>query len=114
MAVEFLLDEHVEPRVGHRLAAYGYDVVTVGSADGPGSGVDDETVAGYSGRTERVLVTYDDDFVTDLTADDFHCVVYFDDTTLPADDVADVLHEMASSYPESEFRGVQYGSSDWL
>lgn len=76
MAVAFLLDEHVEPRVEHRLAAYGYDVEAVGSQGAPDHGEDDAVIGRYSLRSERVVVTYDDDFVTEMDASEFHSVVY--------------------------------------
>jgi len=114
MAVQFLLDEHVEPRVRHKLEAYGYDAETVGGADGLDLGDEDVTLGSYSRRTNRVIVTYDDDFVTGLERNDYYGVVYFEDSTVSARNVADILHEMASAYPESEFQRIQYGTSEWL
>ncbi|MFB6308007.1 MAG: DUF5615 family PIN-like protein [Haloarculaceae archaeon] len=114
MAVRFLLDENMEPRVYQRLEQYGYDVVSVGEVETLGLGAQDGDIANYSKQTERVLLTYDDDFVIEHEASEFHCVVFFEEQSLAATDVADIAHSMATAYPESAFDGYEYGSREWL
>lgn len=114
MAVSFLLDEHVEPQVSERLATYGYDVERVGDGTELELGATDDEIAAYSKRRARVVLTYDDDFVTEYDESAFHCVVFFENEALSARDVADIAHSMADTYPESAFTGVVYGHVDWL
>lgn len=59
-------------------------------------------------------MTYDDDFIYDHDRSDFFGVVYFDDTSLSAEQVADILHRMAESYPQSAFQGIEFAGKEWL
>lgn len=59
-------------------------------------------------------MTYDPDFVTDYSEAAYYGTVYFDDDDLSASEVAEVLHSMATHYPESAFGQLQYGSREWL
>lgn len=68
----------------------------------------------YSKETERVILTYDDDFLTEYDPADYHCVIYFADESLSATEVSDIVHEMVEAYPESAFTGPQFGSTEWL
>lgn len=114
MGVSFLLDENMEPRVQNRLQAYGYDVEYVADVQELGQSATDDEIAAYSKRENRVILTWDDDFVTDLTESDVYCVIYYGDTTLSREKVADIAHAMADAYPSSAFDGIQYGTRDWL
>lgn len=114
MAVAFLLDENMEPQVSERLDAYGYDVEHVGDIPALGLGAPDPEIAAYSRQEQRVILTYDDDFVSERDDSEFYCAVYFGDDTRSAKEVADIAHSMADAYPESAFDGVEYGSLDWL
>lgn len=114
MTVRFLLDENVEHRVRHRLDKYGYDVEHVEFVAGLGKGSADTTIAEYSENHEAVIVTHDDDFLTDLEKSAFYGVVYFEDVTLTDAEIATVLHRMAENYTESAFRGREFGGREWL
>ncbi|MEF8777264.1 MAG: DUF5615 family PIN-like protein [Haloarculaceae archaeon] len=64
MAFSLLLDEMTEVRLAEYCRKLGHDterVVTVASL-GPGS--DDSVIVDYAERENRLLVTYDDDFLT--------------------------------------------------
>jgi len=52
--------------------------------------------------------------VTEHEPTDYHGTVYFENTTLSARQVADVLHAMADHYPASAFEGLEFGSTDWV
>jgi predicted nuclease of predicted toxin-antitoxin system len=67
MAYRLVLDENVEHDVYHRLTNYGHDVTHVDFVSTLGKGVDDRSIADYSRETNRVIVTYDDDFALELT-----------------------------------------------
>lgn len=114
MAVQFLLDENVEREVGFRLTKLGHDAEHVQFLSELEEGTDDTPIAEFSLENECVIVTYDDDFVMEHTTDDYFGAVYFQDADLSAKQVADVLHAMASHYPESAFEGLEFGSTDWL
>lgn len=77
MAVKFLLDENMEPKVEHRLDAFGHPVESIGDVPALGSGATDAEIVTYSRENERVILTYDDDFITDHDPSDYHCVIYF-------------------------------------
>lgn len=114
MAVTFLLDENIEPQVSHRLDAYGHPAESIEDVRELGLGATDTEIVSYSQKNERVILTYDDDFVTDYDPADYHCVIYFADESLSATQVADIVHKMAETYPESAFSGRQFGSKEWL
>ncbi|WP_318570649.1 DUF5615 family PIN-like protein [Salinigranum marinum] len=63
MAYRLILDENVEREVFHRLENYGHDVEHVDFVPELGKGTADHPIAQYSLDTDRVIVTYDDDFV---------------------------------------------------
>ncbi|MFB6180204.1 MAG: DUF5615 family PIN-like protein [Halorientalis sp.] len=114
MAVRFLLDENIEQQVLHRLEKYGYDVEHVEFVTELGKGATDTDIAQYSLANAAVIATQDDDFVTDHDDSDFFGVVYFEDATLTATEIADILHRMADSYPHSAFEGIEFGGRAWL
>lgn len=114
MAVTFLLDENMEPQVYHRLDAYGHSVESLEDVPELGLGATDSEIVTYSQENERAILTYDDDFIINHDPGDYHCVIYFADESLSATQVADIVHKMRESYPESAFRGRQFGSKEWL
>lgn len=114
MAVKFLLDENMEPQVGHRLDAYGHPVESIEDVPALGLGATDTEIVTYSKENERVILTYDDDFLTDHGPSDYHCVIYFANESLSATQVSDIVHKMTEAYPESEFTGRQFGGKEWL
>lgn len=114
MAVEFLLDENIEYQVLHRLENRGYTVEHVDFVTALGKGATDRSVAEFSLTEQLVIVTYDDDFLLEYDWSEFYGVVHIPDVSLSAKQIADILHRMAESYPDSAFEGVEYASSEWL
>lgn len=114
MAYRLLLDENVEHEVGHRLEHYGHDVEHVDFVPELGKGVDDGTIARYSLETNRVILTYDDDFVLTVDDDSYHAVLYLVDASVPVETVADIIEAVARQYPQTELDGVQYVGEEWL
>ena len=114
MSVKFLLDENVEHEVVHRLRKYDYTVEHVESHPELGKGTADTPIAALSQREKWVIVTQDADFVNDHDETDFHGAIYFEDATLSAKQMSDILHTMASTYPASAFEGMEFGSTEWL
>ena len=63
MAFRLLLDEMTERRLAELLATREHDVERSVRVDELGRGTDDATIVAYAARAERLLVTYDDDFL---------------------------------------------------
>ena len=74
MVYRLILDENVEHDVLHRLDNYGHDVEHVDFVPSLGKGTKDHPIAQYSLETDRLIVTYDDDFVLEIDEDDYRAV----------------------------------------
>lgn len=109
-----LLDEGVEDEVTSRLSTQGHDVEHVESVSGLGKGSSDEDIGAYSMTTDRFVVTYDDDFVHKLEPTDYRAVLYFDDASTPAEQVAKIVDSMAERYPPDEIEGLVEMGREWL
>jgi predicted nuclease of predicted toxin-antitoxin system len=114
MAYRLILDENVEHEVLHRLENYGHDVEHVDFVAELGKGTADHPLARYSLDTDRVIVTYDDDFVLEMDEGLYRAVLYFDDATLSVEQVADVIHTVSQNYPQAELQGLEYVGEEWL
>lgn len=114
MSYRLLLDEHVEHEVQHRLAHYGHDVVHVDFVPELGKGASDEALARYSMDTDRVIVTYDDDFVLSVDETMFRAAFYLPDATLSIETVADSIHDVSRHYPQEALDGLEYVGPEWL
>jgi hypothetical protein len=102
MAYRLILDENVEHEVLHRLENYGHDVEHVDFVPELGKGTADKPIARYSLDTDRVIVTYDDDFVLVVEEGTYRAVLYFGDATLSVEQVADIIHAVSQNYPQAE------------
>ncbi|MFB6284684.1 MAG: DUF5615 family PIN-like protein [Halobacteria archaeon] len=114
MVFSLVLDENVEYEVLHRLENYGHDVKHVDLVSELGKGTDDYSIGEYSLNEDRIIVTYDDDFVLDADEKDYRAVLYIHDATLTVKEVADIIHSISEVYPQEEVKGVEYLSGDWL
>lgn len=61
-----------------------------------------------------MIVTYDDDFVLEVEADDYLAALYIGDATLSVEQVADVVHAISRNYPQEELQGLEYVGEEWL
>ena len=111
MSYRLVLDENVEHEVLHRLD---HDVEHVDFVPSLGKGTGDHPLARYSLETDRVIVTYDDDFVLEVDEDGYRAVLYFNDATLSVKQVADIVHAVSQHYPQDELRGLEYVGAEWL
>jgi predicted nuclease of predicted toxin-antitoxin system len=114
MPYQLVLDENVEHDVYHRLENYGHDVEHVDFVPDLGKGANDDPIAQYSLKTDRVILTYDDHFVLDIDQDEYRAVVYMGDATLSAKQVADIVHAVSQLYPQEELDGVEHVGDAWL
>lgn len=114
MPYRLLLDENIEHEVFHRLENYGHDVEHVDFVPELGKGAADRPIATYSLDTDRVIVTYDDDFVLEVAEDEYRAALYIHDATLSVKQVADIIHAVSQSYPQEEIEGLEYIGDEWL
>jgi len=114
MAYRLLLDENVEHELLHRLENYGHDVEHVDVIPELGKGTADDPIAHYSQETDRVIVTYDDDFVLEVDETEYRGVLYVTDSTLSVAQVADIIHTVSQVYPQSNIHGLEYIGPEWL
>jgi predicted nuclease of predicted toxin-antitoxin system len=109
-----LLDENIEHAVLDRLVDAGHNVEHVDTVADLGKGASDTELAEYSVATDRTIVTYDDDFIEDVPPTDYRAVLFFEDDTLTAQEVATIIHSMAKLYPYEEVTGLQKTGRQWL
>lgn len=114
MAYRLILNKNIEYEVRHRLDNYGHDVEHVDFVSELGKGTADHPIAQYSLDTDRVIVTYDDDFVLEMDDGTYRAVLYFDDATLSVEQVADIIHTVSQNYPQAELQGLEYVGEEWL
>lgn len=108
MSYRLLLDENVEWPLVYRLRNYGHDVEHVDELDVYGKGATDRTLATYSRDTDRLLLTYDNDFVLEIEQEEVRGVLFVSDDSMATDRVADAVDRMSEMYPQSEVSGVEY------
>ena len=75
-----------------------------------GKGAADHPIARYS-LADRVIVTYDDDFVLEVDEELYRAVLYFDDATLSVKQVADIIQAVSQNYPQAELREIKEKAS---
>ena len=114
MTYRLVCDENVEHEVMFRLENYGHDVEHVDFISNLGKGLTDDHIAQYSLREDRLIVTYDDDFVLDFEPADYQAVLYLPNLSLSPSTIADAIHAMSTYYDQSEISGVESVSSEWL
>lgn len=114
MAYRLLLDENLENEIQHRLQNLGHDVEHVDFVQELGKGATDEELAEYSRENDRAIVTYDDDFVEDVGPDRYRATLFFEDDSVSAKEVTDIVHEMSEVYPFEEVTGLQKVGRGWL
>lgn len=113
MAYRLILDENVEHEVLHRLENYGHDVEHVDFVSELGKATNDHSIAQYSCDSDRVILTYDDDFVLEVDETSYRAVLYIHDSRLSVKKVADIVHTVSQHYPQDEIHGLEYIGEEW-
>lgn len=108
-----LLDENVEHEVRDREAVAGHDVVHVDRVAELGKGASDEALARWAAERDRTIVTYDD-FVDGVPESAYRAVLFFEDDTVAAAEVAAVIDAMSTAYPHDVVTGLQKTGREWL
>lgn len=109
-----LLDEHVDPEVITRLRNRGHDVEHVDFVPALGKGATDSELAAYSNETGRTIVTYDDDFIREVDQNQYRAVLFFENDSVSARELTDIVHAMSEQYPYDEVQGLQKTGREWL
>jgi len=113
MGYRLLADENVERATVTYLRQLDHDVERLDDVDALGLGAEDESIARYAGEHDRVILTQDDDFFTELDIANTAGVLYQRDQTLSTREVAHAVHEMAQYIDQSDVT-LEYVSGDWL
>lgn len=113
MTYRIIADENVEPHTRRYLDQLGHDIEWVGDVPELGLSVTDEDIAAYSLRTDRLVLTQDDDFFTILSVDETAGVLYQKDQRLSGKQVGDIVHEIATHVSQAEVT-LEYVSTNWL
>lgn len=113
MAYRLLADEHVEPATVEYLRKLGHDVEQIGTVEELRLGAADEDIAAYARETDRLVLTRDDDFFTELQVEDTAGVLFQTDQTLSSLEVGDIVHELSTHVPQSQIT-LEYVSRNWL
>lgn len=76
MAYRILADENVERASANYLRKLGHDVERLDDVPELGLGTDDERIARYAREHDRLILTQDDDFFTDIDIEDTAGVLF--------------------------------------
>lgn len=113
MGYRILADEHIERATLNYLQKLNHDVARVGDVDALGFGADDKDIVHYARKTDRLILTQDDDFVTRFDLDDTAGILFQTDQTLSAREVGDIVHELSQYVDQSDVT-LEYVSRNWL
>lgn len=113
MSYRILCDENVELATANYLEKLGHDVVRVTKIAELSEGDSDERLAQYSRETGRLVLTQDDDFVTDISPTETAGVLAQRNQSLSARQVGDIVEEMSTYLPQEELT-LEYVTEQWL
>jgi len=113
MAYRILADENIERATVTYLQKLGHDVEWIRDVTELGVGSSDAAIAGYATAQNRLILTQDDDFFTELDLADSPGVLFQKDQTLSAREVGDIVHEMSQYIDQSDIT-LEYVSANWL
>jgi hypothetical protein len=65
-------------------------------------------------RNTRLILTSDDDFLTDFGPSDYNGLLFIDDETLSPTEIADIVHAISEAVDQSEINRPFYVSRNWL
>lgn len=113
MAYRIIADENIEPYTRQYLGKLGHDIEWIGDVSGLGLSSTDREIATYSRRENRLVLTQDDDFFTELDLDDSAGILFQADQSLTGREVGDIVHEISQHVPQTDV-DLEYVSSTWL
>lgn len=95
MSFRLLLDEMTEAALAEYLSKMGHDVERVVDVSELGPGTDDGDVIEYVEREDRLLVTYDDDFLSEHDAVERVGVLFQPNERTSVFDTANIVNQIA-------------------
>ncbi len=113
MTYRILVDENVDQRVVPRLEADGHDAVHVESHRSLGKGSDDASIASESAASDRLILTGDDDFLSEFEPPEYPGLLFVADDSMDYREIGEVVTAIASMVPQAEVEPV-YVSRSWL
>jgi predicted nuclease of predicted toxin-antitoxin system len=113
MGYRLLADENVERATVTYLRKLGHDVEGLGDVAELGLGSEDRRIASYAREHDRLILTQDDDFFTELDIEDTSGVLFQRDQTLSTREVGNVVHEMSQYLDQSDVT-LEYVGKNWL
>mgnify|MGYP000044191227 CR=1 FL=1 len=113
MTYRILADENVERATTNYLQKLGHDVERLDDVAELGLGADDGPIARYARERDRLILTQDDDFFTEIDVEDTAGILFQRDQTLATREVGDAVHEM-SQYLDQPDVTLEYVSEKWL
>lgn len=117
MSFRLLLDEMTEGTLAAYLSKMGHDVERVVEQPDLGPGTDDGAVVDYAERNERLLVTADDDYLTEHDALDRIGILFQPNARLSAFDTANVVNEIDKLVDQEaivEYDEAYHVTDQWL
>jgi predicted nuclease of predicted toxin-antitoxin system len=113
MAYRLLADENIERATVNYPRKLGHDVERLDDVAELGLGSEDESIAQYARERDRLILTQDDDFFTDLGIEDTAGILFQRDQMLSTHEVGDAVHEMSRHLEQSDVT-LEYVSKNWL
>jgi len=113
MTYRVLVDENVERQVVARLAADGHDAVHVETTTDLGKGTADRAIAAYSLETDRLVLTRDDDFLTEFDPSAYAGLLFVPDESMDYREIGTAVTTIASLLPQRAVEQV-YVTRRWL
>jgi len=114
MSLRILTDENVEPETRTYLCKLGHDIEHVVTVAELGESALDEEIAAYARRTDRLILTQDDDFLAEIDPrTETAGVLYQQDQQLSGKQVGDVVETIDQLLPRDEIV-LEYVSANWL
>lgn len=117
MAFRLLLDEMTEAGLAEYLVKMDHDVERVVDRPELGPGTDDSEIVAYAENENRLLVTYDDDFLADHDARRRIGILFQPNGRMPAFDTANVINEVAKHVDQDaiiEYEETYHLTDGWL
>jgi len=114
MQLRFVLDEDTERDLAQKLRHAGHDIERVVEADELGAGAADGAVRAYARRTDRILVTHDDDHVA-APPDEHAGVFYGPNQRLASFTTFQIIQGVAEQYDApDDIAPVVYLTERWI
>jgi len=102
MSYRVLCDENIELATTNYLEKLGHDAVRVTEITELNEDDSDERLARYSRNTDRLVLTQDADFLTEISPTETAGVLAQRDQSLSAREVGDIVDEMSTYLPQNE------------